>query len=40
MRHFNLPSDEEEYADLESFAGAAIIEDWRRGGFPKAEVAL
>jgi hypothetical protein len=31
MRHFNLPSGEEQYADLESFAGAAIMEDWRRG---------
>jgi hypothetical protein len=31
MRYFDLPSGEEEYADVETFAGQAIMEDWRRG---------
>jgi hypothetical protein len=31
MRYFDLPSDEEEYAGVESFAGEAIMADWRRG---------
>jgi hypothetical protein len=31
MRHFDLPSDEEEYAAVESFVGKAIMDDWRRG---------
>jgi hypothetical protein len=31
MRHFDLPSDEEEYAAVESFVGEAIMDDWRRG---------
>ena len=31
MRHFDLPSDEEEYASVESFIGEAIMDDWRRG---------
>ena len=31
MRYFDLPQDEEEYAGLESFAGEAIMEHWRRG---------
>jgi hypothetical protein len=31
MRYFDLPSDEEEYASVESFAGEAIMADWRRG---------
>ena len=39
MRHFNLPPDEAEDADLESFAGAAIMGDWRRGVRNKALLA-
>ncbi|MFL6792227.1 MAG: hypothetical protein ACJ8EE_13795 [Bradyrhizobium sp.] len=31
MRYFDLPPGEEEYADIEAFAGEAILEDWRRG---------
>jgi hypothetical protein len=31
MRYFDLPHDEEEYAGLESFAGQAIMAEWRRG---------
>jgi hypothetical protein len=31
MRHFDLPSDEEEYAAVESFVVEAIMDDWRRG---------
>ena len=31
MRYFDLPAGEEEYADVECFAGEAIMEDWRRG---------
>ena len=31
MRYFDLPPNEEEYAGVESFAGEAIMEDWRRG---------
>lgn len=31
MRYFDLPSDEEEYTGVESFAGEAIMADWRRG---------
>jgi len=31
MRHFDLPSDEEEYVAVESFVGKAIMDDWRRG---------
>jgi len=31
MRYFDLPSDEEQYASVESFAGEAIIAEWRRG---------
>jgi hypothetical protein len=31
LRHLDLPADEEQYAELESFAGEAIMEDWRRG---------
>ncbi len=31
MRYFDLPAGEEEYADVEAFAGQAIMEDWRRG---------
>ena len=30
MRHFDLPSDEEEYAAVESFVGKAIMDDWRK----------
>ena len=31
MCYFDLPAGEEEYADVESFAGQAIMDDWRRG---------
>jgi hypothetical protein len=31
MRYFDLPADENQYADVESFAGEAIMADWRRG---------
>jgi len=31
MRYFDLPSDEEQYASVESFAGEAIMVEWRRG---------
>jgi hypothetical protein len=31
MRYFDLPPGEEEYADIETLAGEAILEDWRRG---------
>jgi hypothetical protein len=31
MRYFDLPPDEEQYASVESFAGEAIMTDWRRG---------
>ncbi len=31
MRYFDLPSDEEQYASVESFAGEAIMAEWRRG---------
>ena len=31
MRYFDLPADEEQYASVESFAGEAIMADWRRG---------
>ena len=31
MRYFDLPPDEEEHASVESFAGQAIMADWRRG---------
>jgi hypothetical protein len=31
MRFFDLPPDEEQYASVESFAGEAIMADWRRG---------
>jgi hypothetical protein len=31
MRYFDLPSDEEQYAGVESFAGEAIMAEWRRG---------
>jgi hypothetical protein len=31
LRHFDLPHDEAEYADVESRAGHTIMEDWRRG---------
>ena len=31
MRYFDLPQDEGEYANVESFAGEAIMADWRRG---------
>jgi hypothetical protein len=31
MRYFDLPPDEERYADVESFAGDAIMAEWRRG---------
>jgi hypothetical protein len=39
MRYFDLPSGEEEYADVESFAGQAILEDWRRGVRSKSVLA-
>jgi hypothetical protein len=31
MRYFDLPHDEEQYAGVESFAGEAIMAEWRRG---------
>jgi hypothetical protein len=31
MRYFDLPHAEEEYADVEFFAGEAIMADWRQG---------
>lgn len=31
MRYFDLPHDEEQYADVECFAGEAIMAEWRRG---------
>lgn len=31
MRYFDLPPNEEEYAGVESFAGEAIMDEWRRG---------
>jgi hypothetical protein len=31
MRYFDLPPNEEEYAGVESFAGEAIMADWRLG---------
>jgi hypothetical protein len=31
MRYFDLPQNEEEYAGVESFAGEAIMAEWRRG---------
>jgi len=31
MRYFDLPQDEEQHASVESFAGEAIMADWRRG---------
>ena len=31
MRYFELPYNEEQYADVESFAGEAIMAEWRRG---------
>jgi hypothetical protein len=31
MRYFELPSNEEQYASIESSAGEAIMADWRRG---------
>jgi hypothetical protein len=31
MRCFDLPHDEEAYAGMETFAGEAIMEEWRRG---------
>jgi hypothetical protein len=39
MRYFDLPPDELEYADMESFAGEAIMEDWRRGVRDKSVLA-
>jgi hypothetical protein len=39
MRYFDLPQDEEEYASLESLAGEAIMEDWRRGARNKIVLA-
>ena len=31
MRYFDLPQDEKQYAAVESFAGEAIMAEWRRG---------
>lgn len=31
LRYFDLPHDEVEYANVESFAGEAIMAEWRRG---------
>ena len=31
MRYFDLPHDEEQYAGVKSFAGEAIMAEWRRG---------
>ena len=31
MRYFDLPQDEEQHADVESFTGEAIMTEWRRG---------
>jgi hypothetical protein len=39
LRYFDLPQDEAEYADVESRAGHAIMEDWRRGVRNKAVLA-
>lgn len=39
MRYFDLPAGEEECVDVESFAGQAIIDDWRRGVRSKSVLA-
>ena len=39
MRYFDLPSNEEEYASVESFAAEAIMDDWRRGARDKSVLA-
>ncbi len=31
LRYFELPQDEAQYAAVESFAGEAIMAEWRRG---------
>jgi hypothetical protein len=31
MRYFDLPQDEGQYADVETFAGEVIMAEWRRG---------
>ena len=31
LRYFDLPQDEAQYATVESFAGEAIMAEWRRG---------
>ena len=31
LRYFDLPQDEAQYASVESFAGEAIMNEWRRG---------
>jgi hypothetical protein len=31
LRYFDLPQDEEQYAAVESFAGEAIMAEWRSG---------
>jgi hypothetical protein len=31
MRYFDLPHDENEYADVECFAAEAIMDHWRKG---------
>src|SRR5437763_7348891 len=31
LRYFDLPQDEAQYASVESFAGEAIMAEWRRG---------
>jgi hypothetical protein len=39
QRYFSLPQDEAKYADVESRAGHAIMEDWRGGVRNKAVLA-
>src|SRR5205085_9541844 len=31
LRYFDLPSNEDQYAGVETFAGEAIMNEWRRG---------
>jgi hypothetical protein len=39
LRYFDLPRHEAEYADVESRAGHAIMEQWQRGVRNKAVLA-